>query len=199
MSDNNDEPRSSQAPAGQSGQRDADKAAPIRDTEAYERSQAEKAARLASKSLKENESLKAEIADLKNLLSGFVGELKAEKEARATADKTAKREQLTSAAAAQFNLPAELAKRLQGETAEEILADAKFYADLGISVETPNPAKGQQKPPAPTNQGRTIAMGNVPANNGADAGSIGRRLAERAINGRSENIKFTQPFDPDDN
>ena len=187
MSDNNDEPRSSQAPAEQRGQTSADKAAPIRDTEAYERSQAEKAARLAGKSLKENEALKAEIADLKALLSGFVGELKAEKEARATAEKTAKREQLTSAAATQFKLPAGLAQRLNGETAEEILADAKFMAEtLGIPQDDPaEQSKTTQKPPAQSNQGRTIATGNVTPASGDTAGTIGRRLAERAMNGKA--------------
>jgi hypothetical protein len=110
-------------------------------------------------------------------------------QAALTATKQAQREQLLQSVVAKFQLPAELAKRLHGETAEELEADAAELAQL----------VKPQTPPAPTNQGRTIAMGNVPANNGDAAGTIGRRLADRAMNGKAEQVRFSEPYNPDDN
>lgn len=185
MDNENGTPRVPDAPAEHSGQPETSKAAPIRNPEAYERSQAEKAARLASKSRDEVEALKGEIAGLKDLLSGFVGEQRAKEEARAAADKIAKREQTIQAVASKFQLPAELAKRLHGETAEELEADA---AELAQLVQPP-------KPVAPSTTPRTIATGNVGQAPATE--DRARKLADRVIRGTSGVPRYSEPYDPE--
>lgn len=189
MTENNDEPRSSQAPAEQSGQNDADKAAPIRNQEAYERSQAEKAARLAGKASTKVEALEIQVTTLNKNVSDLLAQLTAEREARATAEKTAKREQMIQSAASKFQLPAELAKRLHGETAEELEADAAELAKL-VKPQTPN---------APSTQTRTLATGNIAPPKGENDSELARRLVDRIRNGKTTSMRFTEPYNPDDN